>query len=129
MQGRRRTELEGTRRTSAARGVFTLAALLSVFLQAFIVQTHVHALSPITQAAIERSATTMDGHQHAGLPHGPAACVVCQALAANGGATLPETAALHAPQAFAEAAQHGALHVGPRAPTHDWQSRAPPILL
>lgn len=128
MQGIRRSDRERGRRHSMARGAFTLAALLAVFLQAFVIEPHVHTANPMV-AAIAASSAHQETHQHASLPHEQTACLVCQALAANGGALLQASATFTAPSVFAAEATPQALHVAPRAAAHSWRSRAPPIRL
>ncbi|MDZ4690560.1 hypothetical protein [Terricaulis sp.] len=111
-----------------ARGVFTLAALLAVFLQAFVIEPHVHSANPMA-AAIAASSVHQERHQQASLSHEQTACLVCQALAANGGALLQANATVTAPAFFAATATPRVLHVAPRAVAHSWRSRAPPIEL
>ncbi len=125
MTGKRRSD----RRIRAAKGriATVFAALLAVFLQAFVVQTHVHAI-PIAPAGIEHSADASgDAHASVGSDH-QRFCAVCQALAAGGAATLPETTSLITADAVGQEAVL-AIALAPRAHTHSWQSRAPPSLL
>ena len=96
--------------TRARRSVFALAALFAVLLQAFVVQTHIHApIAPIG-AAIERVA---DGSNppiatvSASDEHQAFACVLCQTLASGGSAILAAPiSGLIAAEAVAEAATY-----------------------
>lgn len=130
MTGKRRSADRIFARRSGARAAFTLVALLAVFLQAFVVQTHIHTSGLFTQPAFERATDTdvsHDGaHANAAIDH-QQGCVICQALAANGGAALPDAA--HVAATTNAAYETAALEIrrAPRAVTHSWQSRAPPI--
>jgi|GEM_PF-2240415 len=104
-----------------------LAALLALFLQAFLVQTHVHAFA-LGTPAIERSqddpAHADDGHvastQHA------AACVFCEALRSSGRSVLaPAIVIAGERQVIVETAVL-AFPSTPHAISHAWRSRAPP---
>ncbi len=128
MQGPRRSDLERKRRNPAHRGAFTLAAMLAVFLQVFVVEPHVHVANPLS-AAIAAGSGSHDSQQHATLPHEQAACLVCQALASAGGALPTAGGALVEPPAASVTLSRRPLHVGPRASAHSWRSRAPPVLL
>ena len=104
-----------------------LAALLALFLQAFLVQTHVHAFA-LGAPAIERSqddpAHADDGHvastQHA------AACVFCEALRSSGRSVLAAGAEIAGERQVVIEAEALALPVTPRTISHAWRSRAPP---
>ncbi|MEZ6024126.1 MAG: hypothetical protein R3C16_12100 [Hyphomonadaceae bacterium] len=129
------------------RGLPLFAALLALALQAFVVQPHVHAIGPAavpplqahlhageptdsrpTLTDAERSPLTTNGaHIHAA--HIVSACEICIALAASGRAALPDATALTAPAAAPLQPAVAALSTPPRALTHIWQSRAPPIAL
>jgi hypothetical protein len=111
-----------------ARGAFTLAALLAVFLQAFVIEPHVHTANPLS-TAIAANSGSHDAQQHATLPHERISCLVCQALASGPVALLASNAALAEPPRLATVLTSRQLHVGPRARAHAWQSRAPPIRL
>jgi hypothetical protein len=107
------------------RPAFALVALLAIFLQAFVVQTHVHGPSAFAAGYEQRA----DGGQHveAAGEH-QVSCALCQALASAGAATLPgNTWVLAAERANEVAAV--ALALAPRRHTHSWQSRAPPSFL
>lgn len=105
-----------------------LAALLAVFLQAFVIEPHVHAAGPMA-AAIAANAGAHDAQQHATAPHEQTSCLVCQALAAGSGALLAANAATAERPSSATTAPARQLHVGPRTDAHSWRSRAPPISL
>jgi hypothetical protein len=104
--------------------------MLAVFLQAFVVQTHVHAFAPLNTAAIERSASVDHASgAHASLGHEQAGCIICQIFASSGRAALPDmaTIAVQTNASYETAALE--IRRAPRAVTHSWQSRAPPTFL
>jgi hypothetical protein len=127
--------MTGTRRSDrpfrAAKGrtATLFAALLAVFLQAFVVQTHIHVapVAPIN-LGFERSVDA-SSDAHVSLANDDQRfCAVCQALAAGGAATLPTAASLISSDAVGEQAIL-AIAAAPRAHTHSWRSRAPPSFL
>lgn len=114
---------------SGSRALVTIAALIAIALQAFIVQTHVHAFAAPVAIAAQAGQASADHAEHASNGHAQAACVICMTLAASGRATLANAAALSAEH---RASFDVATFVLPRAPpaiSHAWQSRAPPIAL
>lgn len=133
-------KLEGrshrVRRSGAAmrprRFAFVLTALLSIFLQAFVVQTHVHVSGATYSSA---SYTQQAGHASDELTidvssagDHQVACVICQAMATAGTALTPSAAIISATVA-SNADAVLALAQAPRVHTHSWQSRAPPSFL
>lgn len=109
---------------------FVLTALLAVFLQAFVVQTHVH---------VSGSTYSVNYSQQSGAAHDlsidanaagdhQVACVICQAMTTAGTATLP-SAAIIAATVSTNADTILALAQAPRVHTHSWRSRAPPSFL
>ena len=109
---------------------FVLTALLAVFLQAFVVQTHVHAAG----ATYSVSYAQQSGGAHDLTIDASAAgdhqvvCVICQAMTTAGTAMVPSTAiVVAAAQSSAEAVV--ALALAPRVHSHSWRSRAPPSFL
>jgi hypothetical protein len=129
MKGRRRSADRIFTRRSGARAAFTLAALLAVFLQAFVVQTHIHTSGLLAPPAYEQTVDTASEHiAHVTIaPDHQQGCIICQALTTNASAALPGAASV----AIATNASYetAALQIrrAPRALTHSWQSRAPPI--
>ncbi len=114
---------------NGSRAVVTLVALIAIALQAFIVQTHVHAFAAPVAIAAQADQASADHTEHASNVHAQAACVICMTLAASGRATLATSTALPAEHV---ATFEVATFVLPRAPpaiSHAWQSRAPPIAL
>ncbi len=102
--------------------------MLALALQAFAVQTHVHARMPA------HAGYTHAGSVDAGFKASPATiakqqtpCVLCQALAASGVLATASAIAEHARLPTVCAAL--AIRRAPRAHTHSWQSRAPPLRL
>lgn len=117
----------GERRRQPA---FALAALFAVFLQAFVVQTHVHGSLGAARPAYEQ-ANAQPGQSSAEVSAPDAhqvACALCQTLATAGAALLPSDAAAVAAGKSADAGP-AALSLAPLAHTHSWRSRAPPSFL
>lgn len=115
----------------ARRPAFALAALFAVLLQAFVVQTHIHAPAAPIGVAIERSASVSGDagiHVSAADEHQAFACVVCQTLAGAGHVLATPVTGLLAAEALTEAATY-TLARAPPAASHSWQSRAPPTVL
>jgi hypothetical protein len=131
MTGKRRSAHRYPAGRNGARTLFTLAALLAVFLQAFAVQTHVHAYgfasAPITAQASDNGAS--DDTAHASLAHEQTLCVVCQALASSGRALVPEAPVIALVASTTSEVAAIEIRDAPRAIAHAWQSRAPPIAL
>jgi hypothetical protein len=106
------------------------AALLAVFLQAFILQTHVHAFAPVTAAGYERaaddvSAPVVETASHQELQ---ASCALCQAQSGSR-ALAPTAQAIAVEQAGALVQQAPEIRRVALAASHSWQSRAPPAHL
>jgi hypothetical protein len=110
--------------------VVTLAALLAVFLQAFIVQPHIHASAPFAPAyeRADNGSATSGAQANAAIDH-QQGCIVCQALAANGGAALPDTACVAEQTNACYETAALELRQAPAQPAHPWRSRAPPLSL
>lgn len=112
--------------------LFAFVAVIAVFLQTFVVQTHIDGLTGLQSgAAIERangSATPL-AHAETGLRDTQLACPICQAMATAGTTLLASGPALvSALGLIAHEAQLAIPLVSVR-PAHAWQSRAPPISL
>ncbi|MBN8607811.1 MAG: hypothetical protein J0L81_12920 [Caulobacterales bacterium] len=111
----------------APKALAALLALVALAIQALAVQTHVHAYAPVAAAGLAQDAAPHDAHLTA--THEQSVCFVCQALAASGGALItPNTAPLGAHAAPIQTTRV-ALPAPPRALTHSWRSRAPPVSL
>ncbi|QGZ97116.1 hypothetical protein [Terricaulis silvestris] len=104
---------------------FVFAAMLAVFLQAFAVQTHIHASGVLTVAAHERTAGDTDGAVHVSDADDKAR--ICDIVTSTCHTTLTVSRALAAHTVGANEAAAVAIRLAPRAVTHSWQSRAPPI--
>jgi len=117
-------------RTGRQRPMLTFVALFALLLQAFEVQTHVHAYGaqPAVAAAADSAHAPPSG-QRASLQHRQLLCAVCQSLAATGAAVVPARTTLAMGPAIAREAAAIFLPDAPRALTHVWRSRAPPISL
>lgn len=126
MKGTRRSESQPRARCPAARAAVTLAALLAVFLQAFVIQTHVHAAAANPAAIAQAAADTARGGEHVRATHHQIACDVCL-LAHAGRAALPDAPALAAPPRVVADHATPAIRAPPRTIALAWQSRAPPI--
>jgi len=126
MNGLGRSRRQSGYAASRRRPAFALIALLAIFLQAFVVQTHVHGApfaanyQQLVGADHERRVEAMGEHQ--------VSCALCQALATSGSATLPSDDAVLAADRATDAAII-ALALAPRLQSHSWQSRAPPLVL
>lgn len=120
---------EGVTAQQRWRHALALVALLAVFLQAFVVQTHVHTPVAPLSIAFEQPAAAHDDAAHVTAPtEHQLICAICQALAASAMAILPGAAvALVADQTNAIAVV--ALSLAPRLTSYSWQSRAPPSFL
>ncbi len=116
-------------RAAANRPALTFAALLAVFLQAFIVQTHVHVV-PAPVAAIELAgATTHAASERASTARdAPAMCAICQTMAASGTALLGQASTLLIDTPREEQPRE-TPQVALQITSHSWQSRAPPTFL
>lgn len=124
--GRRRQIGERRRRRA-----FALVALFAVFLQAFVVQTHVHGPLGTALPAYEQPAYFQPGQSSAEVSapdDHQIACALCQTLATAGSAMLPSDAAVVAADKPAGAPLI-AFSLAPEAHTHSWRSRAPPSFL
>lgn len=113
---------------SGARTLFTFAALLALALQAFIVQTHVHAFGG-PAAGIERAQADSADAVQVSTGHAQTACVICLTLTATGRAALSGAAALSAEHRATYETATLIIRHAPLALAHSWQSRAPPIAL
>ncbi|MGE0740225.1 MAG: hypothetical protein AB7O98_02695 [Hyphomonadaceae bacterium] len=121
MKGLRRSDDRSRRpRLGALAG-----ALLAVFLQAFVVQTHVHAFAPVN-ASFEQSGAAHIDDVHVSATH-QASCIVCDVLAASSRAALPEAPNFLCVAGVAFESAAPVLPRAPPAPALPWQSRAPPI--
>lgn len=117
----------------AAKGrrlTFALAALLAVFLQAFVVQTHVHApFAPLNLAYAQPADSTQDGSVHASATdEHRLVCAICHALTSSS-TLLPHHAAIAVTADRSNTLAIVALALAPTAISFIWQSRAPPSAL
>lgn len=118
-----------TRRTGErAKGLAPLlAALLAVFLQAFVVQTHVHAFA-LGAPAIERTQENASHTDSADVvsAHHAAVCAFCEALRSGGRTILPPVVEIVGERQVLVEAYARALPATPQIISHAWRSRAPP---
>jgi len=110
--------------------LFTLAAMVAVLLQAFVVQTHIDGLALLTSgAAIERSVGggQPPAAQLTNIVHDTQApCPICQDLATAGVTILSAAPALTTMVAIiGHEARIDIRRIVVR-PGHAWQSRGPP---
>lgn len=103
------------------------AALLAVFLQVFVVQTHVHARVPASAAGYEQTSSVDASHVEA-AHHAQVACALCQ-IQASSRALTPSAATLEAVETTSVVEPTIEIRPVEIAPSHSWQSRAPPTLL
>lgn len=129
MTGKRRSALNHAGQ-SRPRLAVLMTAMVAVFLQALVVQTHFHAMAPIGAAAgYTQSIQTGDGSARASVAHDQVACAVCVLVTISGRAALPDAANLVAEHATSYEPTSQRIRGPPIAPVHHWQSRAPPIAL
>lgn len=114
------------------RPLALLAAALALFIQAFVVQPHVHGVAgahgvlAVDGAGVVSQTTDQTGYAP---PSQDDECLICQTLASSGATILAAGAPLLA--AYAPPVQQAAqpTPLAPAAPALPWQSRAPPLSL
>ena len=108
-----------------ALGVFLAA--FSLLIQAFVVQPHIDGLAFVHADGVEAAAS----HIKAPLSgEKPGICIICQEAALAGAVTLAATPALLLIERnFIQTAPAHLQRVVCRAPSHNWQSRAPPLFV
>lgn len=104
-----------------------LAALLAVAVQAFAVQSHVHAYTPLvgayeTSVAVRAPAAIAAPNQSGDHT----VCILCGVLTSGRAALLPTAAAIHRPPGDAVQTAAFAIREPPEISAHAWRSRAPP---
>lgn len=118
------------RRRVFTRAFALLAATAALLLQIFVVQTHTHTQTPLGNASYERPADhARDGHTHVSAAHEQGGRIICQVFASSGQSIAPDTTTLSVGHNAAYETAARAIRRAPRALTHSWQSRAPPIAL
>lgn len=110
------------------RPAFALLAMLAVLLQAFVVQTHVHAPVAPLSIGFHQPAGGDDAVHVTATGEHQLVCAICQALAASGSA-LPPGAPVALVAALTNSLAVIALSIAPRIASYSWQSRAPPSFL
>ena len=113
------------------RGLCALLSVIAIFLQTFVVQTHVDGLAGLqAAAAVARGGDApAPSHIENGSPDTQAACPICEAMATAGTTLLASSPALVSTVGLLA---HETLLAIPRVSvrfTHAWQSRAPPLAL
>ena len=111
------------------RFVSTLAALLAVCLQAFVLQTHVDGLAGLGAGVEFAPSNAASAHVTNTTPGKAIACPICQASATSGATLLFAGPALATAGGGVATESRIALRRGPVVAAHAWQSRAPPIHL
>lgn len=108
-----------------------LAATAAIFLQVVVIQAHSHAQGLLGAPRYERTVADHSGDHHAsvGALHAQGGCIICQVFATSGQSIAPSAASISGPHNRAREAAVLALPLAPRALTHSWRSRAPPIAL
>jgi hypothetical protein len=125
----RRSHHPESRSIGARPWATRLAALLAVFLQAFVLQTHVHAFVPLAAAGYERTADSASAAvENTAQQELQAACALCQAQSARRAlAPSAQPIVIDGGGAFIEPASE--VRRVTVAASHSWQSRAPPAHL
>jgi hypothetical protein len=122
------------RQRKTRKGLAIFAALIAVFVQALVVQTHVDGLAGLAPAA---TAVRQDGQPgsapvqvaSAAKISADVACPICQAAATAGRTVMPSATVLPLPAHASRAdALFSLVSTTPRL-SHAWRSRAPPIAL
>ena len=112
--------------------LFALVAIVAVFIQTFVVQTHVDGLTGLgSAAAIERAngSPAPLAHVETGSRDAQSVCPICQVMATAGTTVLASAPSLlTAHGLIAHEAAQLIRRVAVR-PAHAWQSRAPPTSL
>jgi hypothetical protein len=122
---------QGRTRRACARGLAGWLALWALFIQAFVVQIHVHGLAQWSEpaaadcvaygAAFDRFDVVRADQEAETL------CLVCQAAASGGRAILADASTIVWTIAAPTREPRAVARVIPAAPAHVWRSRAPPI--
>ncbi len=115
------------------QGLLALLAIIAVFLQAFVEQTHVDGVAGLASpAAIARAQgvpASAQTHATHGSHDAQLLCPICVAMATAGTTLLASTPALvSALGVIAHETRLAIPYVSVR-PAHAWQSRAPPLSL
>ncbi len=114
------------------RHLFALVAIIAVFLQTFVVQTHVDGLSGLqTAAAIERAngSPAPLAHVETGSRDAQQACPICEAMATAGTTVLASAPSLLTAHGLITHEARLPIRLVAVRPAHAWQSRAPPLAL
>lgn len=117
-----------TKTTGSRFRVIVWIVLLAFTLQSFITQTHIHGLSGGSgSAATVKVLASGSPPGKAPKQDSPADCPFCQAITHAGAFSAPSAPSLILPVQLAEiAAPPFLIAVTGIAPSHPWQSRAPP---
>jgi hypothetical protein len=100
-----------------------MLAIVSLLIQSFVVQPHIDGLTYVSGA----EAAVAHAVDKAPAEHAPGVCVICQEAALSGALTLAATPTLLlVARAFISAPLMALQRALWRAPSHNWQSRAPP---
>jgi hypothetical protein len=113
-------------------GLFALVALVAVFLQSFVVQTHIDGLAGLVPVvSVERgvSAPPPIAKADPASHDTQAPCPICQALATAGTTLLASGPALVSALGIIAHEARIDIRRVPVRPAHAWQSRAPPLSL
>jgi len=139
VHGSRKKPIVFLRDMSRMRVVFTLFVLFAFALQNFAVQTHIHFSSRCFaggQQCPARPKIAPLAPLRASLPDFPndgkdgdaSHCPLCQAVLFGGDYLIPAAAQMALPFVYpALDPLHGIALFADAAPSHAWQSRAPPI--
>jgi hypothetical protein len=112
-----------------AKIAVTLATLLAVLIQTFVIQAHVDGLAGLgASAAIERGVSD-SAHFVNAIQDEQSACPICEAMATAGVTVLSVGPILVAQVRALPRETLRAIESAPAPLAHAWQSRAPPIAL
>jgi hypothetical protein len=114
------------------RSLFALVAMIAVFLQTFIVQTHVEGLNGLQSAAAIAHANGSPAplaHVETGSRDTQSACPICQAMATAGTTVLTSGQSLLTAHGVIAHEARLPIRVVAVRPAHAWRSRAPPFSL
>ena len=120
---------------SSARLILTFVTLFAFGLQSYLTQTHIHHPPVIGQLALagdipmtgEPAKSPGDTDKYP-ANQDPANCPLCQEIALAGYFVAPAAVLLVLPTAAAVATfDFAEITLPSRAPSHNWQGRAPPI--
>ena len=117
-------ELSRARKAPRWHGLGVFLAIVSLLIQSFVVQPHIDGLTFVHS---ERAGAVHQLVKAQPSSPAPGVCIICQEAALAGAATLASSPTLLLiAHSFIAATPALLQRVVCRAPSHNWQSRAPP---